>query len=256
MRIGIVIAACLVTLQSVLLVLGAWRNDRQIERNMGVAAAEVLNAGPRRSTIEFVTPTGSPTGPSSVCCTRPNWTRACGFTSSTTRTTPTWCGCRTATRRWRSSRPGSIAVVGWLVAGAALLGLAFVERRGDRRSARSGGRPSACPASCCRRCRCLLVVAEVVNRWRARTGHQRVDLKLEVGWSRPSGAVTAVSPSRYGRRRRRVSPNPRHVGHLVVGSVREPPGSLWAQRSSTKRLNAVAGARRLGRSDRPGTTRC
>ena len=55
-RVGIVIAACLVTLQSLLLVLGAWRNDRQIERNMGVAAAEVLDAGPRRSTIEFVTP--------------------------------------------------------------------------------------------------------------------------------------------------------------------------------------------------------
>ena len=30
-RVGIVIAACLVTLQSLLLVLGAWRNDRQIE---------------------------------------------------------------------------------------------------------------------------------------------------------------------------------------------------------------------------------
>ena len=55
-RIGVVILACLVTLQSVLLVLGAWRNDRQIEGNMGVAAAEVLDAGPRRSTIEFVTP--------------------------------------------------------------------------------------------------------------------------------------------------------------------------------------------------------
>ncbi|HEX7426131.1 MAG TPA: DUF3592 domain-containing protein, partial [Mycobacterium sp.] len=34
-RIGIVIAVCLVTLQSVLLVLGAWRNDRQIQRHMG-----------------------------------------------------------------------------------------------------------------------------------------------------------------------------------------------------------------------------
>ncbi len=46
----------IVTLQSVLLVAGAWRNDRQIERNMGTAEAEVLSAGPRRSTIEFVTP--------------------------------------------------------------------------------------------------------------------------------------------------------------------------------------------------------
>src|SRR5690606_38726385 len=55
-RIGLVIAACVITLQSVLLVVGAWRNDRQIERNMGVAEALVLDAGPRRSTIEFVTP--------------------------------------------------------------------------------------------------------------------------------------------------------------------------------------------------------
>lgn len=46
----------ILTLQSVLLIAGAWRNDRQIERHMGVAEAEVLSAGPRRSTIEFVTP--------------------------------------------------------------------------------------------------------------------------------------------------------------------------------------------------------
>ena len=46
----------ILTLQSILLVAGAWRNDRQIERNMGTAEAEVLSAGPRRSTIEFVAP--------------------------------------------------------------------------------------------------------------------------------------------------------------------------------------------------------
>ena len=55
-RIAVLIMAAIVTLQSVLLVAGAWRNDRQIERHMGVAQAEVLSAGPRRSTIEFVTP--------------------------------------------------------------------------------------------------------------------------------------------------------------------------------------------------------
>jgi hypothetical protein len=38
----------------VLLVAGAWRNDRQIERHRGVAEAEVLSAGPRRSTVEYV----------------------------------------------------------------------------------------------------------------------------------------------------------------------------------------------------------
>ena len=48
LRIGILLLACVVTFQSVLMVMGAWRNDRQIERHMGVAAAEVLSAGPRR----------------------------------------------------------------------------------------------------------------------------------------------------------------------------------------------------------------
>jgi hypothetical protein len=55
-KIAVWVVLGIITLQSVLLVAGAWRNDRQIERNLGVAEAEVLSAGPRRSTIEFVTP--------------------------------------------------------------------------------------------------------------------------------------------------------------------------------------------------------
>jgi hypothetical protein len=55
-RIAVLIVTLLVTLQSLLLVAGAWRNDLAINRNMGVAQAEVLSAGSRRSTIEFVTP--------------------------------------------------------------------------------------------------------------------------------------------------------------------------------------------------------
>lgn len=55
-RIAVLIVTGLITLQSVLLVAGAWRNDLTIQHNMGVAQAEVLSAGPRRSTIEFVTP--------------------------------------------------------------------------------------------------------------------------------------------------------------------------------------------------------
>jgi len=55
-KITVWIVIAVVTLQSILLVAGAWRNDRQIEGNRGVAEAEVLSAGPRRSTIEFVTP--------------------------------------------------------------------------------------------------------------------------------------------------------------------------------------------------------
>lgn len=55
-KVAVWVLLGIVTLQSVLLVAGAWRNDRQIERHLGVAEAEVLSAGPRRSTIEFVTP--------------------------------------------------------------------------------------------------------------------------------------------------------------------------------------------------------
>ena len=55
-KIAVWVLMGVVTLQSILLVAGAWRNDRQIERHLGVAEAEVLSAGPRRSTIEFVTP--------------------------------------------------------------------------------------------------------------------------------------------------------------------------------------------------------
>jgi hypothetical protein len=55
-RFAVVLVASLMTFAAVLLVAGAWRNDLAIESNMGVAAAEVLSAGPRRSAIEFVTP--------------------------------------------------------------------------------------------------------------------------------------------------------------------------------------------------------
>jgi hypothetical protein len=54
-KTGVWIAAVIIALQAILLVAGAWRNDRQIERHMGVAEAEVLSASPRRSTVEFVT---------------------------------------------------------------------------------------------------------------------------------------------------------------------------------------------------------
>ena len=55
-KFSVWIIAAIIALQSVLLIVGAWRNDRQIERHMGVAEAEVLSASPRRSTVEFVTP--------------------------------------------------------------------------------------------------------------------------------------------------------------------------------------------------------
>ena len=95
----------IVTLQAVLLVAGAWRNDRQIERNMGTAEAEVLSAGPRRSTIEFrhARPGHLPAGvgvlyPSELA-------KGMRIYVEYDRNSPNLVRVRTATPRWRSSRP-------------------------------------------------------------------------------------------------------------------------------------------------------
>lgn len=57
-EVGVVIAAVLISVLSVLLVIGAWRNDQTIESDMGTATAEVLSAGSLRSAVLFVTPDG------------------------------------------------------------------------------------------------------------------------------------------------------------------------------------------------------
>ncbi|GAB3131978.1 DUF3592 domain-containing protein [Tsukamurella serpentis] len=51
-------AAILIVGLCAVLVLAAWRDDRAIESDLGVATAEVLSAGPHRSTISFYTPDG------------------------------------------------------------------------------------------------------------------------------------------------------------------------------------------------------
>ena len=128
-RVGIVIAACLVTLQSLLLVLGAWRNDRQIERNMGVAAAEVLDAGPRRSTIEFVTPDRITYRPELGVLYPSELDTGMRIYVEYDKNNPDLVRVQHRNAALAIIPAGSIAVVGWLVAGAALMGLAFFERR-------------------------------------------------------------------------------------------------------------------------------
>jgi hypothetical protein len=129
MRIGVVIAACLVTLQSTLLVLGAWRNDRQIERNMGVAAAEVLSAGPRRSTIEFVTPDRVTYRPELGVLYPSELDTGMRIYVEYDKNNPDLVRVQDRNAALAIIPAGSIAVVGWLVAGAALMGLTFFERR-------------------------------------------------------------------------------------------------------------------------------
>jgi hypothetical protein len=128
-RIGVVIAACLVTLQSLLLVLGAWRNDRQIERHMGVAAAEVLDAGPRRSTIEFVTPDRVTYRPELGVLYPSELETGMRIYVEYDVNNPNLVRVQDRDASLAIIPAGSIAVVGWLVAGAALIGLAYAQKR-------------------------------------------------------------------------------------------------------------------------------
>jgi hypothetical protein len=132
MRIAVVIVACLVTVQSLLLVLGAWRNDRQIERNMGVAAAEVLSAGPRRSTIEFVTPDRVTYRPELGVLYPSELDTGMRIYVEYDKGNPDLVRVQDRNASLAIIPAGSIAVVGWLIGGAALMGLAYLERRPQR----------------------------------------------------------------------------------------------------------------------------
>ena len=132
-RIGIVVVACLVTLQSVLLVLGAWRNDRQIERHLGVAEASVLDAGPRRSTIEFVTPDRVTYRPELGVLYPSELEPGMRIYVEYDVNNPDVVRVRDRNAALAIIPAGSIAVVGWVIAGAALGVTAVVERRLDGR---------------------------------------------------------------------------------------------------------------------------
>jgi Protein of unknown function (DUF3592) len=128
-KFGIVVAACLVTLQSVLLVAGAWRNDRQIERHMGVAQAEVLSAGPRRSTIEFVTPDRVTYRPELGVLYPSELADGMRIYVEYDRNNPNLVRVQHRNSALAIIPAGSVAVVGWLVAAALLVATTVVERR-------------------------------------------------------------------------------------------------------------------------------
>ncbi len=130
-RVGIILGACLVTLQSVLLVVGAWENDRRIERNMAVAAAEVLDAGPRRSTIEFVTPDRVTYRPELGVLYPSELDTGMRIYVEYDRTDPDLVRVQHRNAALAIIPAGSIAVLGWLIAGAALLVVAVIARRID-----------------------------------------------------------------------------------------------------------------------------
>src|SRR5271165_6215237 len=128
-RIGVLIVAGLVTLQSVLLVAGAWRDDLAIQHNTGVAQAEVLSAGPRRSTIEFVTPERVTYRPELGVLYPSELATGMRIYVEYDKKDPNLVRVQHRDAALAIIPAGSIAVVGWLVAGALLLAATFIERR-------------------------------------------------------------------------------------------------------------------------------
>lgn len=132
-RIAVLIITGLVTLQSALLVAGAWRSDLAINRNMGVAQAEVLSAGPRRSTIEFVTPERVTYRPELGVLYPSELATGMRIYVEYNKNDPNLVRVQHRNAGLAIIPAGSIAVVCWLVAAALLLGLAGLDKRLHRR---------------------------------------------------------------------------------------------------------------------------
>lgn len=123
------ILTAVVTLQSVLLIAGAWRNDITIESNMGVAAAEVRDAGPRRSTIEFVTPDRVTYRPELGVLYPSELENGMRIYVEYDRANPDLVRVQDRNAALSIIPATSVAVVAWLVAAAALAGLTVLEKR-------------------------------------------------------------------------------------------------------------------------------
>lgn len=132
-RIVVLILAAVMTMSSVLLVAGAWRNDLAIESNMGVAAAEVLSAGPRRSTIEFVTPNRVTYRPELGVLYPSELDTGMRIYVEYDKSDPDLVRVQHRNASLAIIPAGSVAVLTWLVAAAALLALAVAQRRLDAR---------------------------------------------------------------------------------------------------------------------------
>lgn len=125
----VLVLAGLMTLQSLLLVAGAWRNDKAIERDMGVALAEVLSAGPRRSTIEFVTPERVTYRPELGVLYPSELSPGMRIYVEYDKSNPDLVRVQGRNASLSIVPAGSIIVVVWMVAGTVLLGLAWMQRR-------------------------------------------------------------------------------------------------------------------------------
>ncbi|ORB74792.1 DUF3592 domain-containing protein [Mycobacterium scrofulaceum] len=132
-RIAVLIVTGLVTLQSVLLVAGAWRDDLAIGHNMGVAQAEVLSAGQRRSTIEFVTPERVTYRPELGVLYPSHLATGMRIYVEYNKDDPNLVRVQHRNAGLSIIPAGSIAVACWLVAAVLLVGLALLDKLPDRR---------------------------------------------------------------------------------------------------------------------------
>ncbi len=142
-RIGVLILVTLATLQSLLLVAGAVRNDIAIQHDMGVAEAEVLDAGPRRSTIEFVTPDRVTYRPELGVLYPSQLATGMRIYVEYDKLNPNLVRVQHRTAKLAIIPAGSIAVVGWLIAAAALSGLAWMDKRLDRQLVSASSQPGS-----------------------------------------------------------------------------------------------------------------
>lgn len=142
-RITVLIITALLTLQSLLLVAGAVRDDFAIKHNMGVAEAEVLDAGPRRSTIEFVTTDRITYRPELGVLYPSELATGMRIYVEYDKRNPNLVRVQHRNARLAIIPAGSIAVVGWLVAAAVLAGLAWIDKRLDRQLVGASSQPGS-----------------------------------------------------------------------------------------------------------------
>ncbi|MDT5166374.1 MAG: hypothetical protein QOC88_3268 [Mycobacterium sp.] len=142
-RIGVLIVVGLITLQSLLLVAGAIRNDVAIQNDMGVAEAEVLDAGPRRSTIEFVTPDRVTYRPELGVLYPSQLATGMRIYVEYDKRNPNLVRVQHRNAKLAIIPAGSIAVVGWLIGAAALTGLAWMDKRLDRQLVSASSQPGS-----------------------------------------------------------------------------------------------------------------
>ena len=108
-----------------------------------VAEAEVLDAGERRSTIEFVTPDRVTYRPELGVLYPSELAKGMRIYVEYDKRNPNLVRVQHRNAKLAIIPAGSIAVAGWLIAAAALTGLAWVDKRLDRQLTSSSSQPGS-----------------------------------------------------------------------------------------------------------------